>query len=167
MAKLNKLALVRLALQVTMQDLTREEKLRVLADMQCPLRDGVRWWGGNGNGPGALDQGIYNHVTKLRIVGDLWQKLEAVLHANMFEEAKIVRAILLKELSDEDAAEISGQTRPPSSDGMDDEMPDDLTVRRAPQATKPPAAEQMKLAVNSPNPSKYAPPDDTRGGYSL
>ncbi len=45
MAKVNKLALARLALRYCVKDLTREEKLCILTDMFCPLRDGVRWFG--------------------------------------------------------------------------------------------------------------------------
>ena len=56
MANLNKLALVRMALRYTIKDLTREEKLCILADIFCPKRDGIRWTGQGGFGQ-ALTRG--------------------------------------------------------------------------------------------------------------
>jgi hypothetical protein len=163
-AKVNKIALARLSMRYLVKSLTREEKLCILTDMFCPIRDGVRWWGGNGFGVAALDQGIYGHVTTLRRVADVWQKLEA-LHCNMVEEQTAIRDMLLLELADQDKEEILGVTS-----GMpDDEMPEP-TVKREPQSVNPQTGadpRQLKLAVNQSPPSKYAPPEADSTGYSL
>jgi len=160
MPKLNKLALGRLALRYTIKDLSREEKLRVLADMFIPIREGVRWWGGNGYGPQALDQGIYNHVTKLRIVADLWAKLDS-LGVNQVEEARIIRDELLGDLTEEDRAELFGTSVARQIESLaDDDMPAPV-LKAEPTRASMGAPEQMKLAVGSRNPSNFAAPDAT------
>ena len=162
MAKINKLALVRLALRCTVEELSREEKLRVLADMYAPpLRDGVHWNGGpNAEGSQALDQGIYFSVTKLRIVADLWLKLRA-LGAQLDEERKIVRDALFNSLPEEDRHEVLDGRSVPQ---VDDDIPDVPQPKRDPQPAE--RQGQLKLAVNSA-PSKFAPPDPDPTGYSL
>jgi len=162
MAKIDKPALARMAMRYLIKSLTREEKLCILTDMLCPHPDGVRWWGGNGYGVAALDQGIYGHVTTLRRVADLWQKLQ-LLKCNMVSEQHAIRAILIEGLDDHDKAEIGlGQEAQ-----ADDEMPEP-TVRKDQQSVNSLGADsrQMKLAVNSPS-GKFAPVEPDPTGYSL
>jgi len=163
MAKVNKLALARLALRYCIKDLTREEKLCILTDMFCPLRDGVRWFGANGTGVNGLDQGIYGHMTTFRRISDLWQKLDA-LGAVRSEEMRIVRDALLAELPDEDRAEILGL-----NGSIADEPIPELGERRPPAGPES-AQGQLKLAVNqrfNSDNGPYAPPETARGGYSV
>jgi len=160
-AKVNKLALARLALRYSIKDLSREEKLCILADMFCPLRDGVRWFGANGYGVGGLDQGIYGHMTTFRRISDLWLKLEAI-GAVPHEEHRIVRDLLLAELTEADREEIFGK-----QDGIADEPVPEFGERRSsqPEGNGP---KQLQLAVgyrDSPN-GPYAPPGK-KDGYSL
>jgi hypothetical protein len=161
MDKVNKLALARLALRYCIKDLSREEKLCILTDMFCPLRDGVRWFGANGFGVGGLDQGVYGHMTTFRRISDLWLKLEAI-GAVRAEEMRIVRDMLMAELSDEDRAEILG-----TNGSIADEPIPEFGERRPPGDTVP-AQGQLKLAVNyrdSPN-GPFAP-NEAKGGYSV
>src|SRR5580658_5697936 len=81
MAKINKHALVMLALERTFRELNAREKLCVLADMYAPPtdKDGVKddnipRWYGNGHGTSGLEQGIYDHMTTFRRVSSLWAK---------------------------------------------------------------------------------------------
>ncbi len=84
MAKINKHALVMLALQKTFRELSAREKLCVLADMYVVRvgSDGAKVdeprWYGNGQGTGGLEQGIYDHMTTFRRVSNLWAKLQSV-----------------------------------------------------------------------------------------
>jgi hypothetical protein len=84
MAKINKHALVMLALQRTFRELNAREKLCVLADMYVVRKgedgkkvDEPRWYG-NGGGTSGLEQGIYDHMTTFRRVSNLWAKLQTV-----------------------------------------------------------------------------------------
>lgn len=163
MAKVNKLALARLALRYCIKDLTREEKLCILTDMYCALRDGVRWNGFNGTGINGLDQGVYGHMTTFRRISDLWQKLAA--HGAVWsEETRIIRDLLLGELSEEDRAEILG-----SGASIADEPIPEFGERRS-STPEGPGPVQLKLAVNqrydSPN-GPYAPPEKANGGFSV
>jgi len=163
MAKVNKLALARLALRYSIKDLSREEKLCILTDMYCPIRDGVRWFGANGFGVNGLDQGIYGHMTTFRRISDLWQKLDS-LGAVLSEEMRIVRDFLLGELSDEDKAEILGQKT-----GIADEPIPELGERRSSTPEPVPAQGTLKLAVgcrDSPN-GPYDPGGPKKDAYSL
>lgn len=80
MAKVNKLALVRMALDETLKALDTREKLCILADLYAPLasKDMPRWYG-NGGGVGGLEQGIYNHMTTFRRVSNLWAKVLSLI----------------------------------------------------------------------------------------
>jgi hypothetical protein len=164
MAKVNKLALARLALRYCIKDLSREEKLCILTDMFCPLRDGVRWFGHNGYGVGGLDQGIYGHMTTFRRISDLWLKLEG--HGGKRdEEMIIIRNLLLGELSDEDREEILGV-----KNGIADEPIPEFGERRPPAGPEGvPRQGELKLAVNYSNSSNgpYAPPENAKGGFSV
>jgi len=162
MAKVNKLALARLALRYCVKDLTREEKLCILTDMFCPLRDGVRWFGANGFGVGGLDQGVYGHMTTFRRISDLWQKLTCI-GAIPSEEMRIVRDLLLGELTEADREEIFGK-----QDGIADEPIPELGERRAAQPEGP-GPVQLKLAVNQRYDSPNGPfaPESPKGGYSV
>ncbi len=82
MAKVNKLALTRLALRYALSDLTATELLCVLTDMYvAPTKDdgtkdeSVPRWYGNGSGPGGLEQGTYNYMTTFRRISNLWSKI--------------------------------------------------------------------------------------------
>jgi len=78
MAKVNKLALVRLALHETIKELDRRELLCLLADIYTGNYEGnksPRWYGSNGGGTAGLEQGVYNYMTTFRRVSDLWSKL--------------------------------------------------------------------------------------------
>lgn len=105
MAKVNKLALVRLALQQTLGALSTREKLCVLADLYVPpTRDGekddsVPRWYGNGHGTSGLEQGIYDHMTTFRRVSNLWTKIKA-LSPDIKKETYDVRDFLIKSLTD-------------------------------------------------------------------
>ena len=159
MAKMNKLALARMALRYCIQKLSREEKLCILTDIFVPLRDGVRWYGHNGYGAQGLDQGIYGHMTVFRQISDLWLKLQA-LDARPGEETRIIRDFLLGDLADEDREEILG-----TRESIADEPIPEFNERRSSQ-TEGQQQTQLKLAVNSSN-GPYAPPDPVKGGYSL
>ena len=104
MAKVNKLALTRMALRMTLNQLDDRELLCVLTDMYTggQEKEQPRWYG-NGNGTNGLEQGIYNHMTTFRRVSNLWTKIMA-LHGNDKEKLKIetyrVRDYVLKRLDD-------------------------------------------------------------------
>jgi len=165
MAKVNKLALARLALRYAIKDLSREEKLCILADMFCPLRDGVRWFGANGYGVGGLDQGIYAHMTTFRRISDLWLKLEAV-GAQPSDEMRSIRDFLLGELSPEDREEIFGERA-----GIADEPIPEFGERRTSKAEDSPQQGALKLAVNASRHQSdngpFSPPEVKKDGYSL
>ena len=104
MAKVNKLALTRMTLRMTLNQLDDRELLCILTDMYTggTEKEQPRWYG-NGNGTNGLEQGIYNHMTTFRRVSNLWSKIMA-LHANDKEKLKIetyrVRDYVLKRLED-------------------------------------------------------------------
>ena len=76
MAKINKLALARMALRMTINELDQRELLCVLTDLYTggAGEDQPRWFG-NGVGTGGLEQGIYNHMTTFRRMANLWAKI--------------------------------------------------------------------------------------------
>ncbi len=135
MAQLNKLALVRMALRYAIKELSRQEKLCILADIYCPRPDGVRWTGVGGYGTSGLDQGIYSHLTTHRRISDLWLKLEAV-GAKAGEETRIIKDFILSELSPENIAEMSVR------EVGDDPLPE-IDAKRPQQAASDPL--QLKL----------------------
>jgi hypothetical protein len=82
MAKVNKLALARMALRYALSDLTATELLCVLTDMYVvptnddgTKNDSVPRWYGNGNGTSGLEQGVYNYMTTFRRIANLWSKI--------------------------------------------------------------------------------------------
>jgi hypothetical protein len=161
MAKMNKLALARMALRYCIQKLSREEKLCILTDIFVPLRDGVRWWGKGGYGVSGLDQGIYGHMTVFRQISDLWLKLES-LGARPGEETRIIRDFLLGDLADEDRQEVLG-----TRESIADEPIPEFNERRSSQTADVPQG-QLKLAVNhNSSNGPFAPPEAVKGGYSL
>jgi hypothetical protein len=117
MAKINKVALARMALRLTINELDQRELLCVLTDLytgggekeQYPPR-----WYGNGSGTSGLEQGIYNHMTTFRRVSNLWAKIMALL-GNDKEKIKLetirVRDFVVKRLNDKgvDLAEIEAE----------------------------------------------------------
>src|SRR5271170_2453216 len=76
MAKVNKLALARMALRMTLNELDNRELLCVLADLYAGGADKAlpRWYG-NGNGTSGLEQGVYNYMTTFRRISNLWSKI--------------------------------------------------------------------------------------------
>ena len=118
MAKINKLALARLALRYTLSDLDSKELLCVLTDMYVPpmKEDGskdesVPRWYGNGSGPGGLEQGTYNYMTTFRRVSNLWSKIlklttdqkQEVYNFRDFIVTKLTdRGVKLEEIQDTD-----------------------------------------------------------------
>ena len=113
MAKINKHALVRLALERTFRELNAREKLCVLADMYAPPteKDGTKdanvpRWYGNGHGTSGLEQGIYDHMTTFRRVSNLWSKL-MVLSPNIKEDTFALRDQLVAGLDDDLASQIT------------------------------------------------------------
>lgn len=101
MAKVDKIALVRLALKHTLESLDAKEKLCVLADLYAPPADKnqPRWYG-NGNGTSGLEQGVYNYMTTFRRVSSLWGKVMA-LTTDIKQETYMVRDILVQSLNDQ------------------------------------------------------------------
>jgi hypothetical protein len=78
MAKVNKLALVRLALHETIKAMDNRELLCLLADIYTGNYEGnraPRWYGAGGGGTAGLEQGLYNYMTTFRRVSDLWGKI--------------------------------------------------------------------------------------------
>ena len=104
MAKVNKLALVRLALRETFKDLDKRERLCVLADMYVRSEDSPRWFG-NGQGTAGLEQGIYGSMTTFRRVSALWSKLVG-LGADAKAETAALRDLLMSRLDDDFAEQI-------------------------------------------------------------
>jgi hypothetical protein len=100
MAKVDKLALVRLALRHTLLALDTKEKLCVLADLYNKPEDETqpRWYG-NGSGTNGLEQGIYNYMTTFRRVSNLWAKIQ-VLTPDIKHETVMVRDLLFQSLQD-------------------------------------------------------------------
>jgi hypothetical protein len=100
MAKVDKLALVRMALDETLKSLDTREKLCVLADLYSPTPDKEepRWYG-NGNGTHGLEQGIYNYMTTFRRVSNLWKKIMA-LTPDIKQETYRVRDLLVASLNE-------------------------------------------------------------------
>lgn len=105
MAKVDKLALVRMALDETLKALDLREKLCVLADLYSPTPDKEepRWYG-NGNGTMGLEQGIYNYMTTFRRVSNLWKKVLALVGDDpqkRKEETFRVRDLLVASLNEQ------------------------------------------------------------------
>lgn len=101
MAKVNKLALARLALRETLNALDNRELLCVLTDLYTgtiPDYDAPRWYG-NGGGTSGLEQGIYNSMITFRRVSNLWKKI-LVLSSDQKQETYAVRDFLVKALND-------------------------------------------------------------------
>jgi hypothetical protein len=102
MAKVNKLALLRLALRKTIGELNTRELLCVLADMYTGDNEHPRW-NGNGGGPSGLEQGIYDHMTTFRRVSDLWAKILKIHNGNKDaskQETYNVRDVVVSTLND-------------------------------------------------------------------
>jgi hypothetical protein len=106
MGKVNKLALVRLALRQTLNELDTRELLCILADMYVPPmksdgeKDGsVPRWYGNGSGTSGLEQGIYNYMTTFRRVSNLWSKI-LQLTADQKQETYNFRDFIVSKLND-------------------------------------------------------------------
>jgi len=104
MAKVNKLALIRLALHQTILDLDTKELLCVLADLYVGGFDSEapRWFG-NGDGANGLQQGIYNYMTSFRRVSNLWAKITHLVNGDkdlLRQEIYVVRDLILKKLND-------------------------------------------------------------------
>jgi len=115
MAKVNKLALARMALRMTLNELDNRELLCVLADLYAGGADKAlpRWYG-NGNGTSGLEQGIYNYMTTFRRVANLWSKVMSLNEEDkdkMKYETQLVRDIVVKKLRDRgvDLTEIGGE----------------------------------------------------------
>lgn len=99
MAKVDKLALVRLALKHTLQALDAREKLCVLADLYAPAdKESPRWYG-NGGGTSGLEQGVYNSMITFRRVSNLWAKMKA-LSPDIKQETYTVRDLLVQSLNE-------------------------------------------------------------------
>jgi hypothetical protein len=104
MAKVNKLALVRLALRTTLLQLDDRELLCVLTDMYTggAVADQPRWCG-NGGGTSGLEQGIYNYMTTFRRVANLWMKIIALHDSDkdkIKQETMRVRDMIVKRLTE-------------------------------------------------------------------
>jgi hypothetical protein len=99
MAKVNKLALARLALRETLIQLDNRELLCVLADMYAgggEEQSQPRWYG-NGGGTSGLEQGIYNHMTTFRRIANLWTKIQK-LSPDIKQDTYRVRDIVVEHL---------------------------------------------------------------------
>lgn len=109
MAKVNKLALARLALRFTLSDLETKELLCILTDMYVPpMREvdgqitkdeSVPRWYGNGSGPNGLEQGVYNYMTTFRRVSSLWSKI-LKLTSNQKQEVYDFRDFIMDKLKE-------------------------------------------------------------------
>jgi hypothetical protein len=114
MAKVNKLALARMALRLTLNELDNRELLCVLTDMYTPPPEATscRWYG-NGGGTSGLEQGIYNHMTTFRRVANLWTKIQS-LSPDIKLDTQKARDIVVKRLTDKgvDLTEIGGEAPP-------------------------------------------------------
>ena len=112
MAKVDKLALVRLALKTTIREFDTREKLCVLADMYTgtiPEHDVPRWYG-NGGGPSGLEQGIYNSMVTFRRMSNLWLKMKT-LSPDIKLETYTVRDWLMESLGEDVADQIAEKTQ--------------------------------------------------------
>jgi hypothetical protein len=102
MAKIDKLALARLALRHALLELDTCEKLCVLADMYIPpdkeKEPGMPRWYGNGSGTSGLEQGFYGHMTTFRRIASLWSKIRG-LSPDLKHEAFLVRDLLVESLN--------------------------------------------------------------------
>jgi hypothetical protein len=100
--KVNKLALVRMTLHRTFNEMDTRELLCVLADMYAGAVDkdsqAPRWYG-NGSGTQGLEQGIYNHMTTFRRVTNLWSKMK-LLSPDIKQETYGLRDYIVKMLSE-------------------------------------------------------------------
>lgn len=115
MTKVNKLALARMALRLTLHELDNRELLCVLADLYAGGAESQqpRWYG-NGNGTNGLEQGFYNHMTTFRRVSNLWGKIMFLTHGDtekLKQETYTVRDHIVKRLGDRgvDLTEIGGE----------------------------------------------------------
>jgi len=116
MAKINKLALARMALRYALSELDNRELLCVLADLYAggAEKEQPRWYG-NGNGTNGLEQGFYNHMTTFRRVSNLWGKIMLLTEGDenqRKQETYTVRDIIVKKLNDRgvDLKEIGGES---------------------------------------------------------
>jgi|GEM_PF-6452139 len=162
MAKINKLALVRMTLRHCIKELSLEEKLCVLADINCPLSDGsgIRWFGGvYGSGASGLDQGIYGHMTTFRRMCDLWTKLKDC-GANLRDEEIAIRNLLWEEIPEPQRPDLLDVD---SLNSADTPLPGSDSAKRPQAVVSEPT--QLKLAVNSYN-GPYAP-KDPKAGFSI
>jgi hypothetical protein len=103
MAKVNKLALARLALRETIIQLDVRELLCVLTDLYTGGVEGQPRWYGNGGGTSGLEQGIYNHMTTFRRVANLWGKILTLVGTDETKrkhETVRVRDLVVKLLND-------------------------------------------------------------------
>src|SRR5271156_6672653 len=101
MAKINKLALARFALRMTVNQLDDRELLCVLTDLYTggAGADQPRWFG-NGSGTSGLEQGIYNHMTTFRRVSNLWTKVKSLTdEEGVKKETFKVRDLLVQSLN--------------------------------------------------------------------
>src|ERR1700676_366389 len=116
MAKVNKLALARFALRMTINQLDDRELLCGLTDLYTGVSgaDQPPRWYGNGGDVSGLEQGIYNHMTTFRRMANLWSKIDA-LHGKDKEKLKQetirVRDLIVKRLNEKgvDLTEIEGE----------------------------------------------------------
>jgi hypothetical protein len=101
-------------------------------------------------------------MTTFRRISDLWQKLEAI-GAVPHEEHRIIRDLLLGELTEADREEIFGQ-----KNGIADEPIPEFGERRSSQSQPEPRQGELKLAVNYRD-SGNGPfaPAEAKGGYSV
>jgi hypothetical protein len=106
MAKVNKLALVRVALHETIKAMDNRELLCLLADIYVGNFDGnknPRWYGAGGGGTAGLEQGLYNYMTTFRRVSDLWAKVTELVQSDK-ESLKLeqitVRNLVLQTLDE-------------------------------------------------------------------
>jgi len=116
MAKVDKLALARMALRYTLNELDNRELLSVLSDLYSggAEKEQPRWYG-NGNGTNGLEQGFYNHMTTFRRVSNLWGKIMLLTEGDenqRKQETYTVRDIVVKRLNDRgvDLKEIGGES---------------------------------------------------------
>lgn len=105
MAKINKLALTRFTLRMTINQLDDRELLCVLTDLYTgsSSADQPPRWFGHGSGTAGLEQGIYNHMTTFRRMSSLWTKIMA-LHGDdkekLKQETMRVRDLVVKRLTE-------------------------------------------------------------------
>jgi hypothetical protein len=105
MAKINKLALARFALRMTINQLDDRELLCVLTDLYTGTSgaDQPPRWYGNGGGVSGLEQGIYNHMTTFRRISNLWTKIMMLLDGDkekLKQETVRVKDLVVKRLNE-------------------------------------------------------------------